>query len=95
MLSGKLVLKWPKSKSKLLNGTETSFRRALIWNNRRGWGQKKKEGGREGGKIVILFSSTSTQISNHKTSKHKNDISKQHSKQAIRRGSWEKLQTVC
>ena len=36
-------------------------------------------GGGEGGKIVILCTSISTQIPNHKTSK-KNDISKQHSK---------------
>ena len=49
-------------------------------------GRDKKKGGR-GGKIVILFTSTFTQISNHKTSKNKNDISKQHSKQAIRQGS--------
>ena len=39
-----------------------------------------------GGEIVILSTSTSTQIPNHKTSK-KNDISKQHSKQAITQSS--------
>ena len=44
----------------------------------------RKDGGGGGGKIVILATSTSTQIPKHKTSK-KNDISKQHSKQAIRR----------
>ena len=38
-----------------------------------------------GGKILILSTSTSTQIPNHKTSqKKKDDVSKQHSKQAIR-----------
>ena len=41
------------------------------------------------GKIVILSTSTSTQIPNHKTSK-KNDISKQHSKQATRQGEVQK-----
>ena len=39
----------------------------------------RDSGGGEGGKIVILCTSISTQIPNHKTSK-KNDISKQHSK---------------
>ena len=43
------------------------------------WAGKKSLGG-EGGKIVILSTSTSTQIPNHKTSKKKNHISKQHSK---------------
>ena len=45
--------------------------------------KKNREGG--GGKIVILSTSTSTQIPKHKTSKE-NDISKQHSKLAIRQG---------
>ena len=38
-----------------------------------------REKSREGGKIVILSTSTAAQIPNHKTSQ-KNDISKQHSK---------------
>ena len=50
---------------------------------------KKKGGG--GDKIVILSTSTSTQIPNHKTSKNKNDISKQHSKQAITQGKLRKI----
>ena len=62
-------------------------------------GKEKKQGAGKGGvKIVILSTSTSTQIPNHKISKKrkkKNDVSKQHSKQAIRQGSWEKLQNVC
>ena len=41
-------------------------------------GKKKSGGGGGGGKRVILSTSTSTQIPNHKTSE-KNDISKQHS----------------
>ena len=54
------------------------------------------EGGRDegggGGKIVILSTSTSTQIPNHKTSKKKKkDISKQHSKEAIRQGKLRKI----
>ena len=51
------------------------------------------EGGREGrggDKIVILSTSNSTQIPNHKTSKKKKDISKQHSKEAIRQGKLRK-----
>ena len=46
-------------------------------------GREKKSAGGEGvgGKIVILSTSTSTQIPSHKRSKQKkNDISKQHSK---------------
>ena len=46
-----------------------------------------------GGGVVTLSTSTSTQIRNHKTSK-KNDISKQHSKQAIRQGKLRKV-TKC
>ena len=72
------------SKSKLLNGTETSFRRALIFCVKErivGRSKKKKRINREarkgGGKIVILSTSTSAQIPNHKTSKKKRDISKQ------------------
>ena len=42
------------------------------------WVGKKSLGG-EGARIVILSTSTSTQIPNHKTNK-KNDMSKQHSK---------------
>ena len=44
---------------------------------------------RGGDKIVILSNSTSTQIPYHKTSK-KNDISKKHSKQAIKQGKLRK-----
>ena len=47
-------------------------------------GGRKDGGGGGGCKIVILAASTFTQIPNHKRSK-KNDISKQHSKQAILR----------
>ena len=47
--------------------------------------KKNREGEGGGGKIVILSTSTSTQIPKHKTSKE-NDISKQHSKLAIRQG---------
>ena len=50
-------------------------------------------GGAGRGKIVILSTSTSTEIPNHKTSK-KNDISKQQSKQAIRQGKLRKI-TKC
>ena len=47
--------------------------------------EKNAEGvGGGGGERVILSNSSSTQIPNHKTGKKKNDISKQHSKQAIR-----------
>ena len=52
-------------------------------------GRDKKKVGREGwreGQIVILSTSTSAQIPNHKTSKKQNEISKQHSKQTIRQG---------
>ena len=42
------------------------------------------------GKIVILSTSTSTQIPNYKTSKK--NRSKKHSKQAIRQGKLRKLQ---
>ena len=61
-------------------------------------GRDKKNIGREGGgrgvgKIVILSTSTSTQIRNRKTSQ-KNDISKQHNKQAIRQGKLRKI-TKC
>ena len=52
----------------------------------------RKDGGGGEGKIVILATSTSTQIPNHKTSK-KNDMSKQHSKQAIRQGKLRKITT--
>ena len=45
-------------------------------------------------KIVILSTSTSTQIPNEKTSKKKNDINKQHSKQANRQGKLRKF-TKC
>ena len=59
--------------------------------------KKKSEGGR-GGEIVILSTSTCTQIPNHKTSqkekKKKNDISKQRSKQANRQGKLRKI-TKC
>ena len=53
---------------------------------------KKKKGGvgRGGGVIVILSTSSSTQIPNHKTSKT-NDISKQQSKQTIRKGKLSKI----
>ena len=72
MLSGKLFSRCPISKTKLLNGIETSFRRALISNNslslvlnKELWVRKKN--GRVGGEIVILsITSTSTQIPNHK-----------------------------
>ena len=50
--------------------------------------EKNREGG---GKIVILSTSTSTQIPNHKTSKKKHDMSKQLSKQAIRQGKLRKI----
>ena len=54
--------------------------------------------GRGGFKIVILFTSTSTQIPNHKTSKNKkqkkHDISKQYSNQAVRQGKLRKI-TKC
>ena len=55
-------------------------------------GREKNRGG--GGKIVILSTSTSTQIPNYKTSKKKNDISKQHSKQATRQEKFRKI-TKC
>ena len=51
--------------------------------------KKKKQGG-EVSKVVILSTSTSTQIPNHKTSQ-KNDISKQRSKQAVRQGKLRKI----
>ena len=48
-----------------------------------------------GGAIIIMSSSTSTEIPRHKTSqKKKSDISKQHSKQAIRKGKSRKI-TKC
>ena len=50
-------------------------------------------GGR-GGKIVILSTSTFTQIPNHKTSKKKNSMIKQHSKRAIILGKLGKI-TKC
>ena len=53
-------------------------------------GRDKREGGRVG-KIVILCTSSSTQIPNHKTNKRKKDESKQHSKQAIRQGKLGKI----
>ena len=75
--------KWPISESKLLNGTKTSSRHALISNNCHlycGWGQKHIRG--RGAQLWLYSTSTSTQIPNQKTSR-KNDISrKQHSKQA-------------
>ena len=47
------------------------------------------------GKIIIRSTSTSTQFPNHlKQAKKKNDISKQRSKQAIRRGELRKI-TKC
>ena len=53
--------------------------------------KKNWEGG-GGGKIVILSTSTSTKIPNHKTSKQeKKNIGKQHSKQAIRQGKLRKI----
>ena len=60
--------------------------------------EKNTEAGAGGGdKIVTLSNSTSTQIPNQKTSKNKktknNDISKQHSKQAIRQGKLRKITT--
>ena len=58
-------------------------------------GRDKKN--REGGaKIVILSTSTSTQIPDHKTSKQQQqkDISEQHSKQGIRQGKLRKI-TKC
>ena len=45
---------------------------------------------REGGKIVILSTSTSTQIPTQKPKNNQNNISKQNSKQAIRQGKVEK-----
>ena len=53
---------------------------------------KKKKGGvgGGGGLIVILSTSTTTQIPNHKTSKT-NDISKQQSKQTVRKGKLSKI----
>ena len=57
-------------------------------------GEKEGGGGWGGrGKIVILSTSTSTQIPNHKTSKN-NYICKQHSKQDIRQGKLRKI-TKC
>ena len=55
--------------------------------------KKNWEGG-GGGKIVILSTSTSTKIPNHKTSKKKNNIGKQHSKQATRQEKLRKI-TKC
>ena len=49
---------------------------------------KEKIGKGGEGKIVILPTSTSTQIPQHKTSK-------KHSKQAIRQGKLRKIQNVC
>ena len=61
-------------------------------------GTKKAEKlgvGREGGEIVILSTSTSTQIPNYKTSPPGKKVqSKQHSKQAIRQGKLRKI-TKC
>ena len=59
--------------------------------------EKNREGG--SGKLVIQSTSTSIQIPNRKTSqkkrkKKKEDISKQHSKQAIRQGKFRKI-TKC
>ena len=58
MLSGKLFSMLPITKHKLLNGTETSFRRALISNKTVtcvkksivGRSEKKHQRGREAGK---------------------------------------------
>ena len=67
-----------------------------------GRNKKIREGGRRAGggegksKMVILSTSTSTQIPNHKLKQAKKKRHKQqHSKQAIRQGSCEKLQNVC
>ena len=63
MLSGKLFSRWPITKSKLLNGTETSLRRTLISNKtvtcvkerivgkseKKNTKEGEREGGREGG----------------------------------------------
>ena len=58
--------------------------------------EKRPKNWEGAGKIVILSTSTSTQIPNYKTSrKKKKERSKQHSKQAIRQGSWVELQNVC
>ena len=65
--------------------------------NKELWVRKKTGSGEGGVKIVILSTSTSTQIPNHKISKKKggkNDVSKQHSKQAIRQGELRKI-TKC
>ena len=56
--------------------------------------KKKIKGREEGGKIVILSTSTPTQTPNHKTSKKRNDTSKQHNKQAIRQRKLRKI-TKC
>ena len=53
--------------------------------------EKRPKNWKGAGKIVILSTSTSTQIPNYKTSrkKKKKERSKQHSKQAVLdRGSW-------
>ena len=103
MLSRKLFWSGPISKSKLLNGTETSFGCALISNNCHlfcikekivGRDKKYREGGREGewGKTVILYKNPSPQNKQKKNKrKKKNDISKKHSKQAIRQGKLRKI----
>ena len=98
MLSRKLFWRGPISKSKLLNGTETSFGCALISNNCHlfcikekivGRDKKYREGGREG---VILYKNPSPQNKQKKEKrKKKNDISKKHGKQAIRQGKLRKI----
>ena len=55
--------------------------------------KKNWEGGGEA-KIVILSTSTSGQIPYHKTSKQKNDVSKQHNEQAVGQGKLRKI-TKC
>ena len=62
-----------------------------------------REKNKEGGKIVILSTSTSTSLPTHKTSKKKKRNKKKTHKQATQetyvklldKESWEKLQNVC
>ena len=69
------------------------FKRELRVGTKKGRKIGSGEGG--GGEIVILSTSTSTQIPNYKTSPPRKKVqSKQHSKQAIRQGKLRKI-TKC
>ena len=92
MLSGKLFSRWPITKSKLLNGTETSLRRTLISNKTVtcveerivGKSEKKKTlrrgRGREAGKGGGVFY-TNPQPQNDNN--NKTNISRQYTRAAV------------